>query len=113
MKWMKTALSRKLRLLGEKATILRENGETEVVALITPVSSLSQAARTALSLPDGVYPPGTYEYVGPAEEDIGDSQCVISGGKRYYVRRSEIIRTGGEALFCWGLMLGGGDDEAD
>lgn len=113
MKWMKTALSRKLRLLGEKATILRENGETEVVALITPVSSLSQAARTALSLPDGVYPPGTYEYVGPAEENIGDSQCVISGGKRYYVRRSEIIRTGGEDLFCWGLMLGGGDDEAD
>lgn len=113
MRWMKSAIERKLRLLGEPTQIVREAETKQVTALITPVSSLSEAARTALSQPDGIYPPGSYEYIGPPEEDIRDCRYVCSGGKRYYVRRSEILRSGGEDIFCWALMLGGGDDEAD
>lgn len=113
MQWMKTAIGRKLRLLGEETEIVREEGFSRVIALITPVSSLSQAARTALSQPDGIYPPGSYEYIGPPEEDIGDCRYIVCGGKRYFVRRAEIHRSGGEEIFCWGLLLGGGDHEAD
>lgn len=112
MEWMKAAIGRKLRLLGEPAEIVRQEGRVQVMALVTPVSSLSQAARTALVQPDGIYPPGAYEYIGPPEEDIGDCRYILWAGKRYYVRRSEIYRAGGGDIFCWGLMLGGEEDEA-
>lgn len=113
MRWMKNTIGRKLRLLGEETAIIREEGSSRVIALITPVISLSQAARTALSQPDGIYPPGSYEYIGPPEEDIGDCRYIVSGGKRYFVRRAEVHRSGGEEIFCWGLLLGGGDHEVD
>lgn len=112
MDWMKSAIGKKIRLLGEPVKIVRQEETVEVTAIITPVSSLSQAARTALAQPDGMYPPGSYEYIGPPEEAIGDCRYILAGGKRYYVRRSEIYRVGGKDIFCWGLMLGGGDDEA-
>lgn len=113
MEWMKNAIAKKLWLLGEQAEIVRQEGTVQVTAIIMPVSSLSQAARTALSQPDGIFPPGSYEYIGPPEQEIGSCRYVVSGGKRYYVRRSEIYRVGGKGIFCWGLMLGGGDDEAE
>lgn len=111
MEWMKNAIEKKLRLLGEPVEIVRQDGTATVTAIVTPVSSLSQAARTALSQPDGIYPPGSYEYIGLPEAEIGDSRYLLCHGKRYYVRRSEIYRAGGKDIFCWGLMLGGGDDE--
>ena len=112
MKWASEIIRRKLALLGEDVTIVRAAGEVTVKAVISPVTSVSAAARLALETPDGVYPAGTREYIGPPEEDISEARYLRCNGKLYYVRRSERMRCGGKELYVWGLLLGGGADEA-
>lgn len=112
MEWVKEAMGRKIGLFGEEAVLCFPEETVTVRAIIAPVRSVSQAARTAGETPDGIYPPGSYEYFGPPEADITRCRWVTTGGKRYYVRRSEVFRLGGTGIYCWGLMIGGGDGSA-
>jgi len=112
MKWAGELMRKKLSALGEPVDVVFPGETVRVQALIYPVTSISEAAKAAKSQWDGAYAPGTYAYFGPAETDIGESRYLICGGQEYFVRRSEIFRVGGKDLYCWGLLLGGVNDEA-
>lgn len=112
MKWAGELMRKKLSALGEPVDVVFAGKTVTVQALIYPVTSISEVAKAARSQWDGTYAPGTYAYFGPADTDIGLCRYLVAKGRSYFVRRSEVFRVGGRELYCWGLLLGGVNDEA-
>ncbi len=53
----------------------------------------------------GEIPQGQYVYIGPAFPVAAAGDILYCGGKRYELRRSELVRFRGKPLYCWGLCI--------
>lgn len=109
MGWAKSAVAGKIRMLGRDVVLQGPEGTCNTRAIIDPVSSVSQVARTSQSLADGYFPPGSYQYFGLPEGDLTDMDTVMDGGDIYLIRRKELYRLGKEKLYWWGILIRGGD----
>ncbi len=112
MQWAQQVIAKKLRALGRTVSIRGPGGEIQVRAIIDPVSSVSNQARTAHALADGYYPPGSYQYFGPPEGDLTEAEMVAEGEILYIIRRRELYRVEDRPLYWWALMIRGGDGDA-
>lgn len=108
MNWAGNVIRSKIRMLGRNVTVCGQDGKIETRGIIAPVDSVSEAARTAVPLPDGYYPPGSYQYFGLPEVSLGDAETVMDGDDCYLIRRKELYQLGEEPLYWWALMIRGG-----
>lgn len=113
MDWIKAALAEKIAALGTEVVLRGPLGDRSTRAIIDPVQSVSEAARSARGLPDGYFPPGACQYFGPPEEDLERVTTVLSGDNCYFLRRKELCQVGGVKLYWWGLMIRGGTADAE
>lgn len=108
MSWAGNVIAGKIRMLGREVTVKGAEGDRTARAIIDPVASISEAARTAGALADGYYPPGSYQYFGLPEVDLTKAETVVDGEICYHIRRTELYRVGDERLYWWALMIRGG-----
>lgn len=98
---------------GSVVTISRADG-TEVAAraFVQPVTEKSWQSmqKTMHALGEG--PVGRFVYIGPANAPLGETDTVLSGGRRFLVRRAETLELAGQALYIWGLLAPDGGDDA-
>lgn len=104
-------IGEKLRMLGKPVTLWGEEGQRETWAVIDPVHSVSEAARSIEALPDGYFPPGSYQYFGLPEGDLTGMDRVQDGEVQYIIRRRERYEAAGEGLYWWALLIRGGNDD--
>ena len=87
-------------------------GEVYTKAIIDPVHSVSQAARSIRGLADGFFPPGSYQYYGLVEGDLAEAVAVADGENCHFIRRKELYQVGGQKPYWWALVIRGGDEDA-
>lgn len=112
MKQIGQGIEEKIRLLGQCVLLKGTQGDQETRAIIDPVHSVSENARSISSLPDGYFPPGSYQYFGLPEADLTEVHTVVAGGKTFFLRRKERYEAAGEGLYWWALMIRGGSEDA-
>lgn len=112
MKGMKDGIGKKIRKLGKPVELRGDSGVLETRAIIDPVHSVSKAARTVETLPDGYFPPGSYQYFGLPEGDLTEVREVVAGDTVYLIRRKELYEMSGVGLYWWALMIQGGGANA-
>lgn len=105
------AIAGNIWAMGRSVVLRGPGGETGTRAIIDPVQSVSAAARSISSLPDGYFPPGSYQYFGLPEGDLTEVTTVKAGETVYLIRRKEPYRVGDQMLYWWALMLRGGSNE--
>lgn len=110
MQWAKNAIMKKICLLGVPVIIHGAKGTMETTAIMDPVHSVSEAARTADAVEDGYFPPGSYEYFGLTAGDLSEAKAISCLQNRYLIRRKELVQSGGKALYWWALLIPGGTD---
>lgn len=113
MEWIKAAVCEKISELGVPVILRGAGGNQETRAILDPVHSVSEAARSTQGLPDGYFLPGSYQYFGLPEGDLTDVTTVVAGESCYILRRKELYQVGGQKLYWWGLMIRGGESYAD
>lgn len=74
---------------------------TEVNALIRPMQYKSGAA---LNLPNEYYDSLHFFYTGPAEPELQIGDQVTEGDHDYVVKRSDVVRIGGENIYVWAVL---------
>ena len=108
MKWAREMIRSQIRTLGQQVTLY---GREPVVtrAIISPVNSVSKAARTTEEMADGYLPAGSYQLFALPEVDLEDVEEISDGKRNYLVRRRELYRCGDTELYSWALMIRGGE----
>lgn len=112
MKQIRDVITDKIRSLGQKVILQGGEETVETWAMIDPVHSVSEAARSTSPLPDGFFPPGSYQYYGLPEGDLTEASTVVVGEIRYFIRRKELYQAGGQKLYWWALLIRGGTGDA-
>lgn len=112
MKQMGESIREKIRLLGQPVILKGTGEQQETRAIIDPVHSVSENARNSSALPDGYFPPGSYQYFGLPEVDLSRVHTVEVGEKTFFLRRKERYEAAGEGLYWWALMIQGGSQDA-
>ena len=112
MKHLDSHIAGKIAALGKTVVLRGSDGEQETKAIIDPVHSVSQAARSIQALPDGYFPPGSYQYFGLPEGDLSEKAMVVDGETVYFIRRKELYEAAGQKLYWWALMIRGGLEDA-
>ena len=105
MEWIREAIEGKIRCLGQEVVLKGPLEESVTRAIIDPVHSVSEAARSNVCLPDGYFPPGSYQYFGLPEMSLEGITTVAAGENRYLIRRKERYEAGGLGLYWWALMI--------
>ena len=109
---MRKLLDRIFKSYGTEVTVVHKGNRTTVRAFFMPTTSRSWQNMEHVYTPLGETPRGQYNYIGPAdvEADLGD--LLIVGQRRYFLRRSEVIRDSQGVIYRWGLCVerGGIDD---
>lgn len=112
MKQIGESIGEKIRLLGQPVILKGAGGQMETRAIIDPVHSVSENARSVSPLADGYFPPGSYQYFGLPEVDLAEVHTVEAGGKTFFLRRKERYEASGVGLYWWALMIQGGNQDA-
>ena len=108
MEWAREMIRNKIKSFGQQVTLY---GREPVVtrAIISPVNSVSKAARTTEAAADGYLLPGSYQLFALPEENLEDVEEISDGKRRYLVRRRELFCCGDTAMYSWALLIRGGD----
>lgn len=112
MEWAEEVIAAKISTLGKDVVLRTTEGEVCTKAIIDPVHSVSEAARSISYLVDGYFPPGSYQYYGLVEGDLTETASVVDGENCYFIRRKELYQVGGQKLYWWALLIRGGDEDA-
>ena len=89
MNWAEEIIGGKIRVMGREVTVRGPQGDVRGKAIIDPVDSVSREARTANAAPEGICPPGSYQYFGLPEVDLKEAELVLDGQDCYLIRRKE------------------------
>lgn len=105
-------------------TLLRQHGvsmklihsadgtQTEVKGFFQAAQSKSWQNMTAEATPIGEVSQGQYIYIGPGDVAAAEGD-VLQVGERYFVfRRAEPYEYAGSSVYCWGLCVEKGADDA-
>lgn len=90
-----------LERYGQRVTLVREGGETDVRAFFQPLEE-KKAEETPSPL--GVAPVGKYLYLGPAGEDLEDVREMAWNGRDFRLLRRREYWVGGEKVYWWAVM---------
>jgi hypothetical protein len=100
-----------LQSYGASMELEKGNGSHEIRAFFQPVRSKSWQYLEGDYSPLGEIPRGQYIYIGPVEPMAEPGDTVKLDGKKYWLRRTELIRDGEGPVYCWGICVEkGGED---
>ena len=77
-----------------------------------PVRSKSWQYLEGNYSPLGEVPRGQYVYIGPAEPEAQAGDTLQVAGKDYWLRRAELIHDREGAVYCWGMCVEKGGEDA-
>ena len=101
-----------LQRYGVDARVEHEGGEETVRIFFQPSTSKSWQNMEPIRSPLGKIPGGQYLYIGPAGVEIRSGDRVTVAGKSYILRRAEVIMDASGPVYCWGLCVEKGGDDA-
>ena len=102
---MKQIIAGILRRWGSPVTAVAGTEQTELRAVLEPIDSVRVSAMRRLIRDAGEIPQGQYLYLGPPEFDPTQTDYLLRDGELFLPRRCERFYAGGQALFCWALLL--------
>lgn len=111
MNWAAGAIASKILALGQNVVVKGAGGDVASVAIVDPVERTSEKSGSASGLPDGYYPPGSYQYFGLPETDLTEATAVKTQTDFYIIRRKELYQVGGTNLYWWALLIRGGEKD--
>ena len=105
---MKDIISRVIRDYGSTVTVVKEDEAVDVRAFLQLVTSKSWQNMERMIPSGGQIKRGQFLYIGPAEVDVKDAVHLECNGRRFRVRRADVILFQDKPLFIWGLCVEGG-----
>jgi hypothetical protein len=110
-------VDRLLRRYGSEALVEWDDRSTRVKAMIQPLYYKNKMYLEGSYLPDGYYDGGHYLYIGPAGvrlDQLPFDAVVARDGVCYRIKRAELVKNAGEALYSWAILqiCGEGSDES-
>ena len=111
---MRAAVEKLIRGLGTVVKIRHEGQIVNTVGIFMPTTSRSWQNMQNVFSELGETPRGQYNYIGTVEPAVEKGDLLDVGGRRYLMRRSEVIYDQNGPLYRWGLCVErGGEDEWD
>ena len=108
---MRKMVSKILQTYGSSLMLEHEGESVEIRAFFQPVRSKSWQYLEGNYSPLGEIPRGQYVYIGPVEPMAEAGDTLTVEGKRYWLRRSELILHQDGPVYCWGICVEkGGED---
>ena len=108
---MRQMIEKILKAYGSAVTLQHQDGTYDIRAFFQPVRSKSWQYLEGNYSPLGEIPRGQYVYIGPVEPQAEAGDTLIVDSKAYWLRRTELVRDSGGAVYCWGMCVEkGGED---
>lgn len=109
-------VDRLLRRYGSEALVGWDTSSIRVNAVIQPLYYKNKMYLEGSYLPDGYIDGGHYLYIGPAGvrlDQLPFDATVLCDGVSYRIKRAELVKNAGEALYTWAILqvCGEGSDE--
>lgn len=108
---MRALVEMLLQQYGSNVTVVNEDGSTTVRAFLQPVTSKSWQNMERMIPNGGQIPRGQYLLICPCDADIREADHLRFLGKKYLLRRVDVIACADEELFQWGLLVEGGRND--
>ena len=102
-----SAIEKYLKRLGRSVTIINNEKETELFAVIEQTWKRNKSRFEKSVSPIGRYYNGYYIYYGPSSFDItelGEEDYALIDGKKYYFVQSECVKVGGVIQYYRGVL---------
>ena len=94
-----------LRLYGNDMQ-LHHGGQTfQIRAFLQDTRSRSKENAQREFTPLGQVFQGRYVYIGPVTPAAAEGDMLTFQGRRFELRRAEIVTVSGKAAYCWGLCV--------
>ena len=108
---MRTTVEKMIRNLGTDVTV-HHNGVTVITkGIFVPTTSRSWQNMQNVFSELGEAPRGQYNYIGAMEPVVEEGDLLDVGGRRYLMRRAEVIYDSRGALYRWGLCVERGSED--
>ena len=108
---MRTTVEKMIRNLGTDVTV-HHNGVTVITkGIFVPTTSRSWQNMQNVFSELGEAPRGQYNYIGAMEPVVEKGGLLDVGGRRYLMRRAEVIYDSRGALYRWGLCVERGSED--
>lgn len=102
---MERAIAQILRQYGTDMVLHHDGQEKTVRGFFQAVNAKSWQSMESQATLLGEISRGQYLYLGPAEVPVREGDVLALGQKQYLLRRVEVYRFMGKALYCWGLCV--------
>ena len=101
-----------LRKFGSTMRLVQGGSQKSIRAFLQESRSKSKdSAGREYSLL-GEIPKGVFVYIGPATPEAQVGDILIYQERRFQLRRVEMITVGDKKLYCWGLCVEKGGENA-
>lgn len=100
------SLCGELERFGEKITITTEQGQNKVKGILQPLLYKNKMYISGKQLPSGYFDMGHYLLICPPEVKLPvvGNAFLECGGKRYILKRSEVVKEKGRELYLWAVV---------
>ena len=109
---MRELMDQLFRRYGTEAVLLRGEQQYAVKAFFHSVNSRSWQNMEHVYSPVGETPRGQYNYIGAMEPVVEKGDLLDVGGRRYLLRRAEVVYDSKGPLYRWGLCVERGREDA-
>lgn len=108
---MRRAVEKMIRGLGTDVTVHHEGISTTAKGIFMPTTSRSWQNMQNVFTELGEAPRGQYNYIGTLEPVIEKGDLLDVGGRRYLMRRAEVVYDSKGPLYRWGLCVERGSED--
>ncbi len=103
---IKGSLLNELERFGETITVTTEQGQKTIRGILQPLLYKNKMYISGKHLPSGYFDMGHYLLICTPEVSlpvVGNAffEC---GGKRYILKRSEVVKEKGNSLYLWAVL---------
>ncbi len=104
-----------LRRFGEDITVTTENGKTVVKGILEPLLYKNKLYLGGKQLPHGYFDSGNYLLICPPEANLPvlGTAFVEAKGRKFILKRSEIVTARSEAFYIWAVLMPYGEPKEE
>ena len=108
---MRATVEKMIRNLGTDVTVHHDGVSVTAKGIFVPTTSRSWQNMQNVFSELGEAPRGQYNYIGAMEPVVEKGDLLDVGGRRYLMRRAEVIYDSKGALYRWGLCVERGSED--
>ena len=109
---MRPTVEKMIRNLGTDVTVHHGNDVITAKGIFVPTTSRSWQNMQNVYSELGEAPRGQYNYIGTMEPVVEKGDLLDVGGRRYLLRRAEVVYDSNGPLYGWGLCVERGREDA-